>query len=234
MSNERILALIPARGGSKRLPGKNVLSMGGKPLIAWSIEAAKNSGIFADIVVSTDDGEIAEVSRKYGAQIPFMRPAEVAGDSAGTFDVVKHALEALEKLGKTYTHVMVLQPTSPLRSPEDITRSLELLKSKNSDAVISVTLCEHPPQWSNTLPENGSMDQFLKPELIVRSQDLPSSFRLNGAIYLYETQALLKNKAMLPMKNSFAYVMDQARSIDIDTQFDFDVAAAILSLNKKS
>lgn len=149
--NKTFLAIIPARGGSKRLPRKNVLDLCGKPLITWSIEAGLNSKYIDKVVVSSDDDEILEISRKFGAET-IKRPDELASDTATTFDAIKHTIDNLEK----YDYIVLLQPTSPLRDQKHIDEAIELLVEKNADAVVSVCEMDHSPLWSNTLPQDGN------------------------------------------------------------------------------
>ncbi|MFB2773785.1 acylneuraminate cytidylyltransferase family protein [Shewanella xiamenensis] len=228
----KILALIPARGGSKRLKGKNILPFLGKPLIAQSVEVAKACPLVTSVVVSTDTEDIAEVARKYGASVPFLRPAELSTDKASSLDVVLHAINFLEKQGENYDLLLLLQPTSPLRTVEDIALAIKQYKNKNADGVISVTECEHSPLWSNVLPENMQLDNFISDEIINRrSQDLPTYYRLNGAIYLYSVEELKRRESFFYSPNVYAYVMPNERSIDIDNKLDFDFAEFIASKN---
>ena len=225
----RILGLIPARGGSKRLPRKNLLPLAGRPLIAWSIEAALHSTSLARVIVSTDDRELADVSVRHGAGVPFLRPAELAGDDAAALDVMLHALQTLQAEGETYDYLMNLQPTSPLRSAAYIDAAVALLLHKRADAVVSVCETDHPPEWSNTLPVDGSLKSFFRPGVRnTRSQDLPRSYRLNGAIYLFDCSRLLAQRSLDMDDNSYAYIMPRERSIDIDTALDLRIAQAIL------
>ncbi|MDR3176000.1 MAG: acylneuraminate cytidylyltransferase family protein, partial [Desulfovibrio sp.] len=144
----RNLALIPARGGSKGLPGKNIKEFAGKPLIAWTITAAKEAGCVSSIVVSSEDAEILETSRRWGAETPFVRPMSLAGDTSSSMDVVFHALDYFEKNGIYYDAVILLQPTSPLRSGRDIEEAFRIFQNTRAPACISVTPCAHPPQWN--------------------------------------------------------------------------------------
>lgn len=225
---ERIIAIIPARGSSKRLPRKNILRLKDKPLLAWSIDAAKNCALIDRVIVSTDDSEIAKAALAYGAEVPFMRPDFLATDITSMSDTVLHAIKELELSPEDI--VVILQPTSPLRNSEDIEAALILLKERQADGVISVCPCEHPPQWSNTLPDNLSMNNFLSHEILSkRSQDFPPSYRLNGAIFAFSVIALMSNKGISYGPNVFAYVMRTERSVDIDTQNDFDLAEFLMS-----
>jgi CMP-N-acetylneuraminic acid synthetase len=226
ISGKRLLAIIPARSGSKRLPRKNILDLAGKPLIAWTIEAALESKYIDRIVVSTDSKEISSISRKYGADVPFMRPDELATDETTSIDVVLHQLDQLEECNDSYSYVILLQPTSPLRTAENIDESVELLKSRNSDAVISVCKVEHSPLWCNTIPADGSLLNFLDDSILnKRSQDLNQYYRLNGAIYLCNIKLLKKEKNFFLKSNSIAYKMNEEQSIDIDSKNDFMCAS---------
>jgi CMP-N,N'-diacetyllegionaminic acid synthase len=218
--NKTFLAIIPARGGSKRLARKNVLDLCGKPLIAYSIEAGLKSKYIDKVIVTSDDEEILSISKRYGADI-IVRPDELSNDTATTFDAIKHTIENINK----YDYIVLLQPTSPLRSEKHLDEAIEFLQQKNAEAVVSVCETEHSPLWCNTLPEDGSMNSFLKEEILnKRSQDLNKYFRLNGAIYISKTDKLLKNKGFFLKENIFAYKMDKKNSIDIDDEFDFKLA----------
>jgi len=229
IGNKRILAVIPARGGSKRLPRKNVLNLAGKPLIAWTIEAASGSKYIDRVVVSTDDQEIAVISKKYGADVPFMRSDVLATDEATSIDVVLNTLEQLEISGNIYEYVMLLQPTSPLRTAEHINQAIEFLQSKNADSVVSVSPVAHPIEWMNTLPADRSMSNFFPSEIEnKRSQDFPKRYRLNGAIYLNQVKVLMRSGSLINCGIGYAYVMDEQDSIDIDNDVDFIMADVIL------
>jgi len=218
------LAIIPARGGSKRLPRKNILDLNGKPLIAWSIEAGLKSKYIDKVVVSSDDNEILEVSQKFGADV-IVRPLELASDTATTFDAIEHTIKSLKK----YNYVVLLQATSPLRDSKHIDEAIDLLEQKDADAVVSVCEMEHSPLWSNTLDETRSMKGFLSDEVLnKRSQDLEKYYRLNGAIYICKTERLLEEKSFFLEDNIFAYAMDRESSVDIDDAIDFKLAQSII------
>ena len=218
------LAIIPARAGSKRLPNKNRLSLCGKPLIAWSIEAAKKSQYLSHIVVSSDDEAILTLASELEVEA-LQRPSEFAKDTSSTVDVIKHVLQ----YHPNYEYIVLLQPTSPLRTSQHIDQAIELLNKKNADAIISVSPTEHSPLWCNTLPKDNDMSGFLKEELKTkRSQDLPTYYQLNGAIYICKTSALLKENSLFLKENIFAYVMDKKSSVDIDDELDFLFAQTIL------
>ena len=227
-NNKTFLAIITARGGSKRLPRKNVLDLCGKPLIAYSIEAGLKSKYISKVVVSSDDEEILQISQNFGANI-IKRPKELASDTATTFDAIKHTIDSLEK----FDYIVLLQPTSPLRSEKHINEAIELLEEKNADAIVSVCEMEHSPLWSNTLPQNGSMKNFLRKEILnKRSQDLEKYYRLNGAIYICKTDKLLENKGFFLEENIFSYIMDRKNSIDIDEEIDFFMAKEYIKYNE--
>lgn len=227
-NGKRIIGIIPARGGSKGLPRKNVLPLGGKPLIAWTIEQAIASMYLDKVIVTTDDEEIASVASTYGAEVPFMRPKELASDTAKAIDVIFHALDWLEAHHEAFDVLAILQPTSPLRTAEDITAAVKLLFEKKAQAVISVCETEHDPYWSNVLAADGSMDDFMRPELMNKNrQELPTFYRLNGAIYAADCNYVRSQKGFFG-KNTFAYVMPRERSIDIDTKIDFQFVEFLL------
>jgi len=232
IKGKKILAIIPARGGSKRLPRKNIIDLNGKPLIAWSIEAGLNSKYVDRVIVSTDDIEIAKISEKWGADIPFIRPKELATDTATTVDVIKHAIISLEEIGDIYDYIMLLQPTSPLRTSEHIDNAVEIMMEKCLDSITGVSEVSHPIEWTNTLPENLSMDNFISKEVyFTRGQDFPKRYQINGAIYLIKKDSLFLSGQMISKANSMAYVIDKKSSVDIDTEDDFLLASFYLQIN---
>lgn len=223
-----ITALIPARGGSKRLPGKNIKLLCGKPLIAWTIETAKASTYIDSVIVSTDDIEIKEISEKFGAEVPFIRPDYLSHDTASSFDVIKHAIECLN-IDKSKHLIVLLQPTSPLRTVAELNQALEFFLKKTADGVVSISETEHSPMWSNTLPNDGCMSNFIRPEVQgKRSQDLPKFFRLNGSIYIYETLTLLEQAKIFFDENVYGFETSLDTAVDIDTALDFLVAETII------
>jgi CMP-N,N'-diacetyllegionaminic acid synthase len=225
-NNKTFLAIIPARGGSKRLPRKNILDLAGKPLISWSINAGLRSQYIDRVVVTSDSAEILEISEKIGADV-LQRPRDLASDVSTTFDAIKHSIDNLNR----YDYIVLLQPTSPLRNENHIDEAIELLGEKNADAVISVCKTGHSPLLSNTLPDNGSMEGFVQENLKnKRSQDLEEFFIINGAIYICETNLLLKEKSFLLRSNIFSYRMKRDDSVDIDDRVDFVVAESFLSI----
>ena len=219
-SNKTFLAIIPARGGSKRLPHKNILDLDGKPLISYTIEAALQSKRIDQVVVTSDDDTILKIAQNYRVET-VRRPARLASDIATTFDAVKHTIENM----KQFDYIVLLQPTSPLRNKKHINEAIELLEGKRADAVISVCKMDHSPLWSNTLDESLSMEGFLQDEVLnKRSQDLEKYYRLNGAIYICNTDRFLEEKSFFLKDNVYAFQMDRKSSIDIDEEIDFRLA----------
>lgn len=222
------IAVITARSGSKGLPDKNIKLLNGKPLLAYSVECAIESKAFDKIFVSTDSAKYAEIAKEYGAEASFLRSELNSGDKAGSWDTVREVIDRFREKGEEFDEVMLLQPTSPLRTAQDICGSIELMHEKNANGVISFTECDHSPIWCNTIPENGSIDNFDRPEYKdMPRQLLPTYYRYNGAIYLLTVEELYK--ADMFERNCFAYIMPQERSIDIDTELDFKIAETILN-----
>lgn len=217
------IAIITARSGSKGLPDKNIKELCGKPLIAYSIGCALESGQFDKVFVSTDSEKYAEIAARFGSDASFLRSAETSGDMAGSWDVVREVIDRFEKRGEFFDRIMLLQPTSPLRTAADIRNSFALMEEKDANSVVSVCEMEHSPLWSNTLGEDLCMDDFRRENYCdIRRQDLPTYYRLNGAIFLVKREEL-EQRQMLRHK-SYAYVMPMERSIDIDTEIDFKIA----------
>ena len=228
--DKSILAIIPARGGSKRLPNKNLLNLAGKPLIAWTIEAGKNSKYIDDVILSSDSDEILDTGKIYGITA-IKRPNFLATDTAKTEDVV---LYHLKELDRKPDYFVLLQPTSPLRTSKHIDEAIDYMYNKNADAVISVCEVDHPVEWCNTLPEDKSLKNFISKDVLgKRSQDLPKRYRVNGAIYIVNTDRFLEEKTFFIKDNIYAYVMDKFSSVDIDDEFDFKFAEFLINLKNK-
>jgi len=226
INGKKVLAIIPARGGSKRLPRKNILDLGGKPLIAWTIEAAKDCKYIDRVILSTEDEEIGKISEKYGKDLPFYRSAELAEDNITTYDVVKDIVNQLKEQNEFYDYITLLQPTSPLRNVNHLNEAFKnISKNNHVSSLVSVCIAEHHPLWANTLPEDNFIGNFMPKEIHnIRSQDLPEYYRLNGAIYICDTKILLTEKTFLPEYGCYAFIMPQAESIDIDTEDDLNLA----------
>ncbi|MCP5437384.1 MAG: acylneuraminate cytidylyltransferase family protein [Chromatiaceae bacterium] len=220
----RVLAVVPARGGSKGLPRKNVLDLAGRPLITWTLAAARDSQYVDRCVVSTDDVEIAEVSRAHGGDVPFMRPAELAHDSADTFGAIRHAIEQLPG----FDIVLILQPTSPLRTDADIDGTLVQMQAHAAPACVSVMEPAKSPYWCYRVNDDNRLVPLLDPAYSrMRRQDLPQTFALNGAVYAARVDWLLQHQNCLS-EQTVAYAMPAERSVDIDTAFDLRLAELYL------
>jgi CMP-N-acetylneuraminic acid synthetase len=221
-----VLALIPARSGSRGLPGKNIRSFHGRPLLHWTIAAARESGVAERIVVSTDDANMAAIARAGGAEIPFLRPAELARDETPMLDAVLDALTKLETDGFVADALLLLQPTSPLRAATDVQAAAALLGE--FDSVVSVTPVKQHPHWLQRIDTTGQLNPYEPaPEAACR-QDLPPVFMLNGAIYFVRTEALRRERTFRPARTR-AYVMPPERSVDIDTEMDWQLAELLFS-----
>ena len=212
----RTIAIIPARSGSKGLRDKNILPLMGKPMLAYTIEAAREAAVFDEIYLSTDSAVYADIGKAWGANIPFLRRPELAGDAVGSWDVVLDVLARYEAAGCSYDVAALLQPTSPLRSAEDIRAAFRVMAEHKADAVVSVCEAAHSPLWCNVLPADGCMDGFIQHGGLMRRQVLSKYYRLNGAVYI---------------SGCYAYVMPRERSVDIGEKMDFLVAEAIMKIN---
>lgn len=222
----KILAIIPARGGSKGVKDKNIRILNDKPLIAWTIEAANKSKYIDRVVVTTDDDRIAKVAQEYGADVPFKRPAELAADDSPSIDPILHAVDYLmlhESFNSEY--IILLQCTSPLRNEDHIDRAIETLFKKDVDSVASVTKLEHPPYWNRIIDENGYLQNFIEydSDQKVRRQDFEDVYRLNGAIYIAKTDLIMSERSLL-VGDVSPFIMEHKDSIDIDNDFDFQLA----------
>lgn len=223
----RNIAIIPARSGSKGLPDKNIIDLCGLPLMCYTIRAAKESGYFDEVMVSTDSDKYAEIAKECGANVPFLRSAEMSSDTAGSWDTVREVLSRYKGLGKTFEYVALLQPTSPLRTAEDIKDVFERKEEMKGCNAVTVTEVDHPIQWCFRLSEKGMMDEMAaSPYSCMRRQELEKYYRENGAVYLVDA-----NKIMNPEYNFYAdkcvsCVMPRERSIDIDNKIDLIIAEA--------
>jgi CMP-N,N'-diacetyllegionaminic acid synthase len=226
IDGKSVLALIPARGGSKGVPGKNVRPAGGKPLVAWTVEAAKASRYVDRVILSSDDAAIAEAAAKFGCEVPFVRPAELATDKADSMSVVRHALGALPE---RYDLLLLLQPTSPLRTAADIDAALEQCLQGETQTCVSVCEPDKSPYWMMTMPADRTVQPLFQPEQVpARRQDAPPIFALNGAIYSAPTPHLAAGGGFV-IKGTIGYVMPKERSLDIDTELDLRLADFLLT-----
>lgn len=226
--NKKILAIIPARAGSKGIKDKNIVDLNGKPLIAYSIESALKSKYIDKVVVSTDGQNIAKVAKEYGAEIPFLRPEYLASDKAKTIDVVIHCVEEIHKSGQQYDYVVLLQPTQPLRKSWHIDEAIELIIKKDEDALVSVSKVKDHPILMRTVDKNGYAINLLSESSTVRRQDFPEFYKVNGAIYINKINENFNNKTSLN-DNKLVYTMDEKYDIDIDEMLDLHIAEMILA-----
>lgn len=221
-----MIAIIPARGGSKGVKNKNIRYLAGKPLIAYTIECALQANGVDRVIVSTDDEEIARVCREHGAEVPFLRPQELATDNAKAIDVYLHAIHYLRDIEKKeLEEIVVLLPTCPLRLPMDIDRAIDLFRNKNADSVISYTKEHHPISWHKYLTEEGEFEDIFESDLANR-QDLRTSYYPNGAIYVFRSTLLEVGEYY--SEASYAYLMPADRSVDIDEETDLLYAEYLL------
>lgn len=227
----KILVIIPARGGSKGIPHKNIKPLAGKPLIHYTIDVARQIVANEDICVSTDDPEIIQCVEDYGVKVPFVRPSELATDTAGTYEVLLHALKYYEQQGKTYDVVILLQNTSPFRTPKQVKEALALYNS-NLDMVVSVKECSANPYYC-VFEENeyGYLNICKGDGSITRRQDAPKVYEYNGAIYVINPKSL-KEMPLYKFTKRIKYVMDEKSSLDLDTMNDWHMAE--LQISKSS
>lgn len=220
-----VLGVIPARGGSKRISGKNIRTVGGKPLLAWSVEAAKGSSFIDRVILSSDDTEIMDVGRACGCDVPFVRPAELASDEANSLGVVRHALRNVDR---AYDYVVLLQPTSPLRLSSDIDGAIEKCAGLGAATCVSLGPVDHSPYWMFHIEKSGTLKHIF-PNIPVPHRRDPVSeiFILNGAIYVARANHLLEGGNFLE-PDTVAWLMPRERSIDIDTELDLILADVML------
>lgn len=224
----KITAVIPARGGSKGIVRKNVAIIGGKPLIAWSIEEALKCKGIDKVIVNTDDAEIAEVSKAYGAEVPFIRPSELAQDDSPVIEALNYGIDFLASQGYSGTHTMQLNPTSPLRTVDHLNSAIELLVENQADSVVTVTEAHTHPYWCKKI-NSGKLEDFLPegPDKYKVRQSLPKVYALNGSIFLTSNDLL--KKGTYYSSNTVPLVMDSDYSIDIDTPWEMYLANLVLT-----
>ena len=220
------LAIIPARSGSKGVKDKNIRDFCGKPLMAYSIEAALHSGEFDEVMVSTDSKKYAEIARIWGANVPFLRSDRTADDTASSWDMVDEVLHCYQDRGREFDTFCLLQPTSPLRTAEDIKGAYRLFREKAEFAVVSVCEAEHSPLWCGHLPVSLEFVGFVDAANMKQRQAGGTFYRLNGAIYIVNVKRFQTDR-FLYQKGSYAYLMRQERSVDIDTELDYLIAETI-------
>ncbi len=233
-TEKKFLTIIPARKGSRRVPNKNIRPLAGVPLIEWTFKACASLDINQDVFVSTNCEKIQESARSFGLLCPELRPEELAQDLTSTADVVHYIIRYCQKnLNCIYENILLLQPTSPLRSSRDIKEAISLFTQKSADAIQSYTPAECPPMWINTIEASLQTDDFIPQNFKnIRSQDLGQFYRINGAIYIIKASIFLEKSSFL-VPNSFAYIMPRSRSIDIDDEYDF-IVADLMALHAKN
>jgi N-acylneuraminate cytidylyltransferase/CMP-N,N'-diacetyllegionaminic acid synthase len=227
--NEKVLGIIPARSNSKRLKNKNIIDLAGKPLINYTIKAGLESQYIDELIVSTDSEKISRIAENAGATIPFLRPAALSEDNTSSTDVIEHAVDYLKKEnGQEFDYIILLQPTSALRDAIEIDRSFKSMETIGCDALVSVTRMDHPPQWSNVLPPDLNMKNFLKDEIQNRrSQEFSNYYRLNGAIYIAKMEYFKRHKGFWG-EDTHAFVMERNKSVDIDDAWDLKLAEFLI------
>lgn len=227
--SDKYLAIVTARSGSKRLPGKNIRELCGKPLFIWSVLAGLNCPKVSRTIVSTDSAAYQRIALDAGAECPWLRDPALAADETSSADVVKDVLDRIGNEIQEYRALILLQPTSPLRTIEDISGALRLYESRNAPAVVSVSAVDCPPAWMGRLPDNLLMDDFIPAQFrVVGSQDLGPWYRLNGAVYVIGIDQFRLEHSFNP-KGTLGYVMPRERSIDVDTAFDFNLATLLMN-----
>lgn len=225
--NKKILAIIPARGGSKGIHKKNIIDLLGKPLLYYSLKSAKKSEYIDKIVVSTDDKEIAQVAKEYGGEVPFLRPAELAKDNSKSIDAFIHAIKKLEEIGERYDYVLLLQNTSPLRQGWHIDEAIEKLLESNERSLVSVSQVSEHPCIMRTLDKKGNTLPLISMTGDMRRQEFPDIYIVNGAIYIQKNDDELNTETNLN-GGKLAYIMDRKYSVDIDEYLDLDIATYYL------
>jgi CMP-N,N'-diacetyllegionaminic acid synthase len=228
IEGKKVLAIIPARGGSKGVPRKNIRMVAGKPLIAWTIEEAKKSRYIDYIVLSTEDKEIADIARIWGCEVPFLRPAELAKDATPGIEPVIHIIKNLHD---KYDYTVLLQPTSPLRNADDIDGCFDHLRKHQAHFCVTVSEVEISPYWMYETDDSCHLIPVISDrDLSLRRQDLPTVYALNGAVYVGKTSHVMRFRTFLT-NETIAYIMPKERSLDIDTELDMKICDFLLSGN---
>lgn len=223
-----VLAIIPARSGSKGLVDKNIKDLSGHPLMYYTIKAAIESEVFDEIMVSTDSTEYKRIAVQCGASVPFLRSAEMSADEASSWDTVEEVLKNYEKQEMYFDTVCLLQPTSPLRTAKDIQKAYGIYKTKSAKAVVAVCASKHPPISYGLLGEDGEMNHFSNRTFVGRRQDYKTYYRVNGAIYFVDVPTLREDH-FIYKEGSYAYIMNESKSIDIDDEYDFRLAEFLMN-----
>lgn len=224
------LGIIPARGGSKGLPGKNIKVLNGKPLIAWTIETALKSNYLDEVMVTTDDNEIAKISKDFGAKVPFLRPEILAGDISTSFDAIKHTIDFYKyEMNKEYDYVILLEPTSPLREVQDIDKAIKILINSEADSIVGISRTESQnPAFLVTKDSNGLIYGYENKNIeILRRQDIKDVYFFEGTIYISKTNILLDKKTFYH-ENTIGYEVPKYKSLEVDDIYDFIMIESII------
>lgn len=236
-NNNKIIAIIPARSGSKGLPRKNILDLCGKPLIAWSIDTAKESAYLDRVIVSTDSEEIANIAKNYDCEVPFIRPKELASDTASSIDVILHAINHFENNNEYFDYILLLEPTSPLRTVEDIDNPIKnLIDNKDAESLVSVAKQESAhPEFSVIITKNGLIQPFINKKKMEakRRQDLKEAFYFEGTIYLSKVSAIKIKKSFYHDK-TLPYIVERYKALEIDEINDLICAEALMKWKKEA
>lgn len=223
IKQKKVLALITARAGSKGIPGKNTKSLGGRPLVAWTIEAAKNSLYVDRLIISSDGADIIQIAESHGCEAPFVRPAELAQDESSSMDVIEHAIANLDE---HFDYLLLLQPTSPFRTAEDIDHFIEHCIDKDSDIAVSVSKLKKHPMYMYQIQDDRLVPFLENGSIQLRRQDMPPAYEHNGALYFAKIDALLNTRSF-NTPNTTPYITEGIINLDIDTPDDWDHAELI-------
>jgi len=228
-NRERVLAIVPARCGSKRLPNKNVASLAGQPLLGWTLQAALGSSFVDHTVLSTDSDSIAVIGRECGYPDIVMRPKELGLDDVPMTSVIEHVFQVLNEREQEFGYIILLQPTSPLRTAQHIDEAFSVITEKNAIGAISVCETEHPVEWMGKLSKDGTLDGFFQEtQLEYQSQTFNPGYQINGAIYIVPICHFLREKTFFISTGMVAYIMNRRDSVDIDDSFDLSLADWLL------
>ena len=224
-NNKRFLAIIPARSGSKGLPDKNIRVLMGKPLIAHTIQAALSTDLMDDVIVSTDSEEYAKIAKRYGAEIPFLRPKEIACDTSLASEYIIYTIETLKSAGRIYDYFVLLQPTSPLRKPEHIIEGIRMITEQNLTSVVAFSESEHPVEYYHRLPPDMNLGMLSMRES--NRQEHETCYRINGMLFISDCETYMNTHSFYGA-NGKALIIDRLYAVDIDNSFDFELADFIL------
>ncbi len=231
---QKVLGLVPARAGSKRLSGKNLICVADKPLLSWTLVAGLGSEIVDKVILSTDDQEIGNVGSQFGVGEVLSRPTSLANDNSSMTAVIRQVLQSLQERDENYGYIILLQPTSPLRTSRHIDEAFALIEQANAVGAVSVSQTEHPTEWMGKIDSNGLLDSFIRQtELDKQSQTFSTSYQVNGAIYIVPVERFLEENTLFLSSGMVAYVMKRIDSIDIDDEYDLRLAEWLIGQRDK-